>query len=157
MQKLQIFHHLEQNSSCRNICDEICFEIIAQIFSLFRWKLEVALHITWLTSFASHQKKHVINNYFCKTYNLFKTRFFIFFHLVQFFHFYYYNTNIFIISDLLTSSSRYTNADLKISLYVRIHLKSYLQNFAFFILINLALFKFVFFLKIRPIYFLWSK
>ena len=50
---LQVFHHLEHNSSYRNFCYEICFDIIDQISSLFRWKLEEVPLIMWLKPISS--------------------------------------------------------------------------------------------------------
>ena len=46
----------------------------------------------------------------------------------------------FINISFLTTNQRYNNADLKISLYVCVHIKKYPENFAFLILRILEIF-----------------
>ena len=57
--KFNILQHLNENSNCRDLCDDSCFIIIDHASSSFRLKLKEALHITWLKPVLNKQKNHV--------------------------------------------------------------------------------------------------
>ena len=57
--KSHILQHLNENSNCRDLCDDSCFVIISHASSSFRLKLKEVLHITWLKPALNKQKNHV--------------------------------------------------------------------------------------------------
>ena len=57
--KSYILQHLNENTICRDLCDDSYFIIIDHASSSFRLKLKEALHITWLKQVLIKQKNHV--------------------------------------------------------------------------------------------------
>ena len=57
--KSRILEHLNENPSCRDLCDDSCFIIFDHASSPFRLKLKEVLHITWLKPVQNQQKNHV--------------------------------------------------------------------------------------------------
>lgn len=45
-----------QNKTCKNLCDESCFQVIDYASSPFRLKIKEALHINWLKPNLNKQK-----------------------------------------------------------------------------------------------------
>ena len=59
--KSHILQHLKSNPTCRDVCNNDCFEIIDYASSSFRLKVKEALHIKWLKPELNKQKKHVVS------------------------------------------------------------------------------------------------
>ena len=55
--KSNIFKHILENVSFKNLCDENCFAIIDSMSSFFRLKLKEVFHINWLKPNANKQKE----------------------------------------------------------------------------------------------------
>ena len=57
--KSHILQHLNENLTCRDLCDESCFIITDHVPSSFRLKLKEALHIILLKPVLNKQKNHI--------------------------------------------------------------------------------------------------
>ena len=57
--KCHIMKHLLENSTCKSLCNESCFEFIDHASSTFSLKVKEALYINWLKPALKKQKEHV--------------------------------------------------------------------------------------------------
>ena len=57
--KSNIFAHLFNNETCKELSTENCFEIIDSASTPFRLKLKEAMHIIWKNPSLNKQQKHV--------------------------------------------------------------------------------------------------
>ena len=57
--KSHIMKHLLENKTCKNLCEEGCFQVNDYASSPFRLKVKEALHINWLKLNLNKQKEHV--------------------------------------------------------------------------------------------------
>ena len=54
-----ILKHLQENASCKQVCNKDCFTIIDNATSSFRLKIKEAIHIKWLKPDLNKQVNHV--------------------------------------------------------------------------------------------------
>ena len=57
--KSAILKHLDNNSNCKNLYDDSCFQIIDSARTEFALKLKEAMHIEWKRPLLNKQTKHV--------------------------------------------------------------------------------------------------
>ena len=57
--KSYLMKHLMENKTCKNLCDESCFQVTDYASSSFRLKVKEALDINWLNPDLNKQKEHV--------------------------------------------------------------------------------------------------